>query len=98
MSPRPSILLLLVWSGVALSRGAERDDFPSLLADRVAIERIYSEKRIGNERPFGEAVPASVIEKALRLDVQKEAVLKQVYGVTVTDGAVAEEVARIEST
>src|SRR4051812_22430109 len=98
MSPRPSILLLLVWSGVALSTGAERDDFASLLADRVAIERVYYEKRIGNERPFEEAVPAAVIEKALSLDVEKEAVLKQVYGFTVTDPAVAEEVARIEST
>src|SRR3954452_14289498 len=98
MTWRASIVLLFVWSGAVFCIAAEQDDFSSLLADRVAIERVYYQNRIGNERPFEEAVPAAVIEKALRLDVQKEAVLKQVYGFAVTDSAVAEEVARIEGT
>ena len=76
---------------------ASARDLASLCTDRTAVERIYYEHRLGNKPPFEKAQPAAEIEKIVKLDLKKEAVLKRVYKIGVTPAEVAEEVQRINS-
>lgn len=67
-------------------------------ADRAAVERIYHEHRTGTKPAFETAMPAALVEKLVRDDGKREAVLERVYGVRITGPMVDAEVQRINAT
>ena len=71
---------------------------PSLVDDRVAIEFVYYNHRTGTKPPFEQTLPPAQIEKLVALELKKEAVLKRVYGVEITDAMVEAEIRRINET
>ena len=73
-------------------------DFDSLCADRGAIERVYYHHRLGTKPPFEQIMPRELIEKLVRQDLHKEAVLKKVHGVDITGEMLTAEARRIDST
>ena len=73
-------------------------DFTSLCADRMAIERVYYNHRLGEKAPFEETMPSSLVERLVRDDHHKENVLKKVYQVEATAFLVEAEVQRINNT
>jgi hypothetical protein len=85
------ILLASVWAGVA-------DDFSSRCADRIAIERVYYNHRLGQKPPFEQVLPPATVEKLVRQDLHKEAALKNVYGIEITPAMLDTERQRIDST
>ena len=88
-------LLLLLSFPCGLAAGI---DFAPLCADRAAIERVYHEHRTGTKPPFEEAMPPALLERLVREDAKKEAVLARAYGVKITGEMVAAEVERINTT
>lgn len=89
------IRLLLLLSLCSASLAA---DFTTLCADRTAIERVYYHHRLGNKPPFEQTMPPALVEKLVREELHKEAVLKKVYGVEITPAMVEAEVQRINTT
>lgn len=84
------------WSGalrwlalLVLSAPAFAADFAALRAERAAIERVYHAHRTGTKPAFEEAMPVALLERLVRADLKKAAVLARVYGVKVT-GAMVE--------
>lgn len=73
-------------------------DFAALCADRAALERVYHEHRLGTKQSFEQAMPRGMIERLVRLDLQKETVLRKVYAVEITPALLAAEVRRINTT
>jgi hypothetical protein len=73
-------------------------DEHSLRADRAAIERVYYTHRIGQKPPFERVLPPEVLDALVRLDLRKEAILAQVYGVRITPSMLQAEVDRIDAT
>jgi hypothetical protein len=73
-------------------------DFTSLCADRMAIERVYYNHRLGEKAPFEETMPPSLVERLVRDDQHKEDVLEKVYQVEATAFLVEAEVQRINNT
>jgi len=88
--------LLVVVASVLVAPGA--DPAANLLADRAAVERIYYTHRLGDKPPFEEALPADQLRRLVELDLAKEAALKKVYGVEITDVMLQAEVQRINTT
>lgn len=86
----------LVVLQISLLAGAA--DLAALCADRAAVERVYHEHRLGTKQPFEQTMPREMIERLVRLDLQKEAVLSKVYGVAVTPVMLAAEAQRINTT
>jgi hypothetical protein len=86
------LMLFIVFSPVLAS------DLASIRTDRIAIERVYYNHRIGQKPPFDQALPAAVLENLVQLDLKKEAALKQVYKVEVTKAMLDAEVKRIDTT
>jgi hypothetical protein len=84
--------LLLGWSCAA---GAV--DLGALCADRVAVERVYYQHRLGAKAPFEQALPLATASNLVRQDLQKGAVLKQVYGVEATPAMIEAEVRRMDA-
>jgi hypothetical protein len=87
---------LAVWL-LALGVGCA-DDFAGSCANRTAIERVYYTHRLGQKPPFEEVSPPSLIERLVKEDLRKEAVLKRVYGVEITPALLEAEVQRINTT
>ena len=77
----PSVALVMFLSLVTPGRA---DDLAALCADRTAFERVYFQHRIGTKQTFEQASPTSLIERLVRDDLHKEAVLKKFYGVEIT--------------
>jgi hypothetical protein len=88
-------LLLLLLLGCSVARA---EDFASLCADRTAIEHVYYNHRTGTKPPFAVALPQATLESLVRLDLKKEAVLRDRYGVTITPTMLDAEVQRINTT
>jgi hypothetical protein len=74
------------------------DDFTSLCADRVALERVYYNHRLGAKPPFEQALPPATLENLVRQDLRKDAALKKAYGVEITGALLKAEVQRINTT
>lgn len=91
---RLAILLLLSWLPLATAAA----DFAELCADRAAIERVYYKHRLGTKPPFEQTLPRETLEQLVRMDLRKESVLRQRYGVAITPGVLAAEVQRINTT
>ena len=83
---------------LTLGSAAWADDFISLCAARASIERVYYQHRLGTKQPFEETLPRATLESLVRLDLNKEAALKRVYGVAITPAQLAAEVQRINTT
>jgi hypothetical protein len=83
------VLFLVVMAGRA-------DDFASLCADRTAIERVYHDHRTGTKPPFDQILTREALERIVRADQHKEAVLRRVYGIEITPALVQREVRRID--
>lgn len=93
----PAVMLTtLVLVGTDAGRAA--DDLSALVADRAAVERVYFTHRLGQHGTFEQSLPAAVLESLVKSDLNKEAVLENVYRVSVTDEMVEAEVRRIDST
>jgi hypothetical protein len=92
MRMKPWLLLLLCCAA------AMADDLAVLVRDRAAIERVYYNHRLGQKPPFEEALPFATLENLVRLDLKKEAVLRQTYGVAITPALLDAEVQRINTT
>jgi|GEM_PF-976060 len=88
------ILLAIVFLGLA----ATSADFGALCSDRVAIERIYYNHRLGEKPPFEQVLLPVTLENLVRQDLRKEAALKKTYGVEVTPAMLDAEVQRINTT
>ena len=73
-------------------------DFTTLCADRAAIERVYYQHRLGTKPPFEVTLPRATLESLVQLDLNKEAALQKVYGMTITPAQLAAEVQRINTT
>jgi hypothetical protein len=95
--PRHCLLALALLLSAAQAPGAP-DDFTALCADRTAVERVYYHHRLGNKPPFEQLLPPATIQKLVRQDLQKEAVLKKVYGLEITPAQIDAEVRRINAT
>lgn len=87
-------ILCLAWLGF----GAQGADLATLIANRAAVERVYHSHRLGNKQSFEEALPPALLEKLVRQDLKKEAVLKRVYGVEISPAQLDAEVRRIDTT
>jgi hypothetical protein len=83
---------------LALCVAAQAEDLAALVKDRAAIERVYYNHRLGQKPPFEEALPPATLEKLVRLDLKKEAVLRKAYGVTMSPAMLDIEVQRINTT
>jgi hypothetical protein len=73
-------------------------DVSGLVADREAIERVYYNHRMGEKPPFEQTLSREQVHELVERDLLKEAVLKRRYGVEISDGQIATEVARINAT
>ena len=87
-----SLLLL------ACCSAARADDLSALVRDRLAVERVYYNHRLGQKPPFEQVSPPALIQWLVQDDLRKEAALKQVYGVEVTPALLDAEVQRINTT
>jgi hypothetical protein len=87
---------LLCWPAGAPAAPAE--DFAARCAARAAVERVYYHHRLGTKPPFEQALPPAAVARLVRLDLKKESVLREVYGVAITPEMVAAEVRRIDTT
>ena len=72
-------------------------DIAARCVDRAAIERVYHIHRQGTDQSFDQAVPRELIERLVRQDLHKEAVLRSVYGVTITEAQIQAETERIKA-
>jgi hypothetical protein len=88
-----SVLLLLAPVFTLLA-----GDFATLCTERAAIERVYYEHRLGTKPPFEETLPRATLERLVRLDLRKEAVLREHYGIALTPAMLSAEVQRINTT
>lgn len=70
----------------------------SRVADRAAIERVYYEHWLGTKPAFEQALPRAQIERMVKLDFKKEAVLKRAYRTEIAPSELETEVQRINST
>lgn len=77
---------------------ARADDFTELCVGRMAVERVYHEHRLGQKMPFEQVSPPALIERLVREDLHKEAVLRTIYGVEISPGQLDAEVQRIDAT
>ena len=68
------------------------------MRDRAAIERVYYNHRLGQKPPFEEATPPALIERLVKEDLHKEAVLRKAYGVVITPDLLEAEGQRINTT
>jgi len=91
-------LLALALLLLAAKASEAPDDFTALCADRTAVEQVYYQHRLGNKPPFAQLLPPAAIQKLVRQDLQKEAVLKKVYGFEITPAQIDAEVRRINDT
>jgi hypothetical protein len=73
-------------------------DFTAQCADRSALERVYHAHRTGTKEPFEQAMPQALLERLVREDMRKEAVLRKVYALEITPATLAAEVQRIDTT
>lgn len=85
-------LMCLAWCG------ASAEDFAARCDDRLAIEHVYYTHRLGAKPPFETTLSRATLERLVRLDLTREAVLQRQYGVVITPALLAGEVQRINST
>jgi hypothetical protein len=90
-----AIPALLICCRLSMTAGS---DLAPLVADRAAIERVYHEHRTGNKPSFEVTLSQVTLEKLVRLDLRKEAVLHKAYNLRITPELLNREVERINTT
>ncbi|PYK00108.1 MAG: hypothetical protein DME23_08150 [Verrucomicrobia bacterium] len=96
--PRNSLCLFFALLPLALqASGSASDPFAALVADRTAVERIYYNHRLGTKPPFDHALPAAEIERLVKADLRKAAILARVYHVEITNPQIESEIRRIDT-
>ena len=81
----------------ALAAGvAGQNPIAERVADRTAVERVYYDHRLGTKPPFELALPTTEVERLVKADLHKEALLARVYHVEVTSPQIVAEVKRID--
>ena len=91
--------VLAIWAfGAACGIAAPPDNFAALCADRTAVERVHYAHLLGDKPPFEQSTPPALIERLVKADQHKEAVLKRVYGVEINAAMLQAEVQRINAT
>ncbi|HET9481482.1 MAG TPA: hypothetical protein VFP98_06995, partial [Candidatus Polarisedimenticolia bacterium] len=89
-------LLLLTLSGPAAPRPAfGAIDVARRIEARRAIERVYHARKVGETRPFEEAVPYGLVERQVRHSLKQESALARRYGVRITESMLRDEAARM---
>jgi len=96
-SHRTSRLLLSLWVSAISCGAATATDLNALVADRLAVERVYYNHRLGTKRPFDQALPAAEIEKLVKADPHKEALLARLYHLEITNPQIESEIRRIDT-
>jgi len=81
----------------APASGATTDASAALVADRTTIERVYYVHRLGSKPPFEQALPPATIEHLVSLDLKKETLLKNAYGLEPKREWIETEVRRIDA-
>ena len=95
--PRNSLCLFFALLPLALqASGSASDAFAALVADRTAVERIYYNHRLGTKLPFEQALNAAEIERLVKAELHKEALLARLYHVEIADRQIETEVKRID--
>ena len=101
-SPKREVRLPRSWAALVVLLlalpAARAEDVSALCSDRLAIERVYYQHRLGGKPPFGDTLPRPALEKLVRQDLKREAVLREHYGVAITPALLAAEVQRIDAT
>jgi hypothetical protein len=95
-----SLAVLLLAAATTLfvtNTGRADEQHDPLVRDRVAIERVYYNHRTGAKPPFDQMMPRELAEKLVRQDRDKEALLKKIYHVEITDAQTEAEVRRIDA-
>ncbi len=90
--------IVLCVLGIVDSIAAPPDDFAALCTDRVAIERVYYNHRLGTKPPFEQTLPPALIERLVKQDLHKEAVLRKIYGAEISSAQLKAEAHRINAT
>jgi hypothetical protein len=73
-------------------------DFAAVCSDRAAVERIYYNHRLGEKAAFEQGLPQATLEQLVRLELSKEAALKEHYRLEVTPTMIDAELQRINTT
>jgi len=68
-----------------------------LTADRLLVERVYYNHRLGDKPPFESLLSRQGAEALVRGDLRKEDVLRRVYGCEISADNVGSEVRRIDA-
>ena len=102
MKPFPNRFLVaaaawIVLAGAASPARAGDADLAAAIADRTAVERVYYSHREGTKPPFDELLPAAAVKELVQRDLEKERLLKERYGVEISDAEVSGEARRIDS-
>ena len=84
-------------AALCLADFARADEVGDLIADRIAVERVYYSHRTGTKPPFEEVLPHGLAAKLVQQDLHKEIVLKKVYGIEISREQMDAEIARINS-
>jgi hypothetical protein len=92
------VLTLLATLALLQENIARADtNFVALVQDRIAIEHVYFNHRLGNQQSFEQAVTREVVEQLVRQDLLKEAALEKCYGIEITATQIDSEVQRIDA-
>ncbi|MBC8095714.1 MAG: hypothetical protein H7Y43_07870, partial [Akkermansiaceae bacterium] len=97
------ILLRLLLTAVAFTTvraeamAESTPDFSALVADRIAIERIYYNHRLETKPPFEEVLPRPLAEELVRRDLNKEHALKKSFGIEITAADLEAEARRMDA-
>jgi hypothetical protein len=95
---RFALLSLATLATISIANIARAEDpVDALVQDRIAIERVYYNRRTGAKRPFELAMPRTLAEKLVREDLRKEAVLKKIYHVEIAGAQIDAEIQRINA-
>jgi len=95
--PRNSLCLFFALLPLALqASGSASDAFAALVADRTAVERVYYNHRLGTKLPFEQALNAAEIERLVKAELHKEALLARLYHVEIKDRQIETELKRID--
>src|SRR3989442_4278759 len=88
------VTAILVGASAAGTVG--QDQITELVGERTAVERVYYNHRLGTKPPFEQVLPAAEVERLVKADLHKEALLAKVYHVEITSPQVEAEVKRID--
>lgn len=97
MDAQQGILRIVVFF-ISCLRVSAYDSFGALCEDRLAVERVYHSHRLGTQLAFDPSNARSQVERVVQDHLQREWVLRTVFGVSITPEMTSNEIHRIDST